>query len=566
MLGALAYLLVALLSQVRALGDLSGRTQPDGDVPQTDWFLGWTPHALSAGRNPLYTDALNVPDGVNLTWNTLLPLPGLLAAPITATLGVTAAHTVLLVVGFTGSMLAMRWCALAFTSREPTAWLAGLAYGCSPFVVAQAAGHLNLMLAFVPPLLTRVLHELYTGRTPWRRAGLRLALLAVVQFLITVEVLASMAVMAAAGTAVLLLRHRRDVSRTGVRPVVAGLALGAVVSLAVVSVPLGYQLVGPGVVHGAANEPVSFAADALGLLVPSRAQLLHGDQAAGWGGNTTENGSFLGPVVVLLVAWSAYRYRGPVRDWAAVAVTAWVLSLGGFLRVGGHPTPVKLPFLAVWKVPLLESLIPVRFSLYALGATVLCLVCASEHWSVPRTVRRRLLAGLAAASAVVPLLPAWPYPYVERDLPAYFTDGGYEEFPAGCLLETYPVSRHYYGSRSSSPMAWQSAARYHYRTPGGYVITPGPDGRGTFSGGETAWERAQRAVQQGRGPLSPAELEAVRRDWERLGVDGVVVDQAASRAGQVNRLVFALTGRTADRVAQGVAVWRLDRGGAGSAG
>ena len=39
------------------------------------WYLGWIPHELSQGLNPLFTNHLNYPDGVNLMWNTSMVFP-----------------------------------------------------------------------------------------------------------------------------------------------------------------------------------------------------------------------------------------------------------------------------------------------------------------------------------------------------------------------------------------------------------------------------------------------------------------------------------------------------------
>jgi len=55
-----------------------------GDGALMMWFLQWTPHAVQHGLNPLFSPSMNVPDGVNVMWNTSLLLPGLLLAPVTA--------------------------------------------------------------------------------------------------------------------------------------------------------------------------------------------------------------------------------------------------------------------------------------------------------------------------------------------------------------------------------------------------------------------------------------------------------------------------------------------------
>jgi hypothetical protein len=479
------YAVLATLSQLPALCHYASRAQPDGDVPQTDWFLAWTRHAITSRANPWVTDVVNYPRGVNLTWNTALPLPGTVVAPVTALWGPTAAHNLLLWLALLGSMLAMRWCAQSVTRRTLTAGLAGLAYGCSPYLVSQGAAHLNLCLVIVPPLLTRVLLELYTGRVGWRASTLRLAALTVVQFLITEEVLASYVVTAAAASAVLALRHRRAIHRALLGQVGAAVALGGALAVAVLGVLLYVQLFGRLALTGPAAVPVSFSADVLGLVIPNRTQLLHNAWADGFSGNPSENGSFLGPVVLVLLAWNAVRRRGQTRDWALVALAAWVLSLGGFVRIGGHPTPVKLPFLVIWRLPLLGSLAPARFSLYVGLAVILALAAASDTWTLPRSTVRRVACAALALGAAVPLLPAWPYTYVPLQVPAWFTQHGYRELPRGAVLETYPVARHRYGSPTSSPVEWQAVAGFWYRTPSGYVITRAPDGRGTQNGGVT---------------------------------------------------------------------------------
>jgi hypothetical protein len=448
-----------------------------------------------------------------------------------------------------GSMLAMRWCTQAVTRRPLTAWLAGLAYGCSPYLVSQGTAHLNLCLVMVPPLLTRVLLELYTGRVGWRAAGLRLAALTVVQFLITEEVLASYVVTAAAASGVLALRHRHAIRRVLLRRVGAALVLGSALAVAVLGVVLYVQLFGRLALTGPAAVPTSFSADVLGLVIPNRTQLLHNASADGFSGNPSENGSFLGPVVLALIAWNVMRRRGQTRDWALVALVAWVLSLSGFVRIGGHPTPVKLPFLVVWRLPLLGSLAPARFSLYVGLAVILSLAAASEAWTLPRTALRRIGWGVLALGAAVPLLPAWPYAYVPLHVPAWFAQQRYRELPRGAVLETYPVARHRYGSPTSSPVEWQAVADFWYRTTGGYVVTRAPDGRGTQNGGVTAWERAAYG--------KPVPAAAVRAEWQRLGVTAVAVDPTARGARQVEALMKRLTGRPPDEQRLGMELWRL---------
>ena len=67
-----------------------------GDGALFMWFLQWMPYVLEHGANPLFTTHINVPEGVNVMWNTSLLLPGLLLAPITTTFGPVLTFNLLL--------------------------------------------------------------------------------------------------------------------------------------------------------------------------------------------------------------------------------------------------------------------------------------------------------------------------------------------------------------------------------------------------------------------------------------------------------------------------------------
>lgn len=49
-----------------------------GDPDAHIWFLAWLPHALARGRNPVFTDAIWAPAGMNLSWTTWVPLEALI--------------------------------------------------------------------------------------------------------------------------------------------------------------------------------------------------------------------------------------------------------------------------------------------------------------------------------------------------------------------------------------------------------------------------------------------------------------------------------------------------------
>jgi hypothetical protein len=131
----------------------------NGDTAIFIWFLRWVPYALQHGRDLLVTHHLNYPDGVNLMWNTSLPLPGLLLAPVTAAWGPVLSFNLLLVLAFALSA----WCGYLvirrFAPGHVAAAVGGLVYGFSPAIRGQSH-HLHMSLAFLVPLMLLAVHEI----------------------------------------------------------------------------------------------------------------------------------------------------------------------------------------------------------------------------------------------------------------------------------------------------------------------------------------------------------------------------------------------------------------------
>lgn len=547
------FVLLALVGHWPALAMLTTATQCScEDLPQTDWFLVWTPWALAHGQNPFFSDHLLVPDGVNLAWNTLLPLPALLAWPVTAWLGPFAAHTLLAVVAFAGSALTMRWAVSRWVVDERARSAAGLLYGFSPYLVAQGTGHLNLSLVLLPPVVLRLLDDLLVrGRT---RAGLWLGLVTLAQLLVTEEVLASTFVMCVLGAVVLLLQARPRVRVALSR--LPGLLLAAVVLAAGAAWPLATQFGGEQRVTEPVQDVTQAAGDLLGLVVPTVHQWWGSDVALGWGANPSENGSYLGvPLLLALAAltWRVRRHR-VARFALAMAVVAWLLSLGERVRVAGEVTDVPLPFALVHELPVLENLVPVRFSLYVVLFAALLLALGLDGLRVPR-LRGRVVSGVLVAAVVLPLVPAWPYAHEATDTPAYFSSPSVERVAEGSVAVTYPVPRF----PSTSPMAWQAVAGMRYRSVGGYVISPDARGRGTFVGGEiTRLEKVFVAAQNGADlpdRPSPSLVSLLQLELRGLQAGSVLVGDHVAGAAEVVALLTAVLERPPDEVSGGVTAW-----------
>ncbi len=323
-----------------------------GDASLQMWFLSWIPFALSHGQNPFLTTHLDSMVGVNLMWNTAMPLLGLLLWPVTATLGPVVAYNVLETIALALSAWFACLAYRRYVRSAVAAGVGGLLYGFSPYMLAHSLGHPQLTAVFVPPLILIVLDEiLVRQRRPPILMGILLGILGAAQLLMAEEVFAMLVLLGLLGMLLLVAlagdasRHARHAIRTG--------ATAAGTFLLIAGIPLGIQFFGPQRVSGALRAPNVFQADLLNFIMPSHLNAL----APAWvfrisdhfSGSMTESGAYLGiPLIILLVS-TAVRYWCVrlVRFASLLGLLVALLSLGGTLRVAGWGTYVPAAVLAV---------------------------------------------------------------------------------------------------------------------------------------------------------------------------------------------------------------------------
>ncbi len=128
-----------------------------GDAQQMMWFLAWPPFALTHGLNPIFTNYIDYPGGVNLMWNTSILLPGVVLGPLTQLAGFVFAYNFLM----TGGLALSAWTAYLlirrYVSSQAAAGVGAALYGFSPFMTAHSLGHPQLTVAFMPPILLLLL-------------------------------------------------------------------------------------------------------------------------------------------------------------------------------------------------------------------------------------------------------------------------------------------------------------------------------------------------------------------------------------------------------------------------
>ena len=251
-----------------------------------------------------------------------------------------ATHTLLSVLAFAGSATSMWWVVRRWAPWGPARFAAGLLYGFSPYLVAQGAGHLNLELVMVPPLVLLLADDVLVrqGRRAWV-SGVLLGLVALAQLLIAEEILASTFVVACAGVVVLLAQQWRRIDLRRLRHATAGLTVAAALLTAAAAWPLWVQFFGAGRVTAPVQDASRYAADVLGLIVPATHQLLGITETASWGVNDTENGSYLGLPLVMALDPAGVAVQ-PVRG-GALRGRSSVWSSGCCRWASGCTSPVR---------------------------------------------------------------------------------------------------------------------------------------------------------------------------------------------------------------------------------
>ena len=479
-----------------------------GDQAQEVWFLAWPPFALAHGHNLFFSAWIDYPTGMNLSVNTSMPLLGIVGAPITRLFGPVATYNVLLRLGFALSAFSLCLVLRRWTDWWPAAFFGGLTYGFSAYMVGQGLGHLNLVFVPFPPLMLLVLHEIVVRRrwSVWRSGG-ALGLLATAQFLISPEILLSTAVAGSVAIALAALARRREVV-AAFGHAARGLAWAFVIAVLLLAYPTWMALFGPQHVVGPPN-PLAILAlypgDALGTVVPTVLERMAPAHliAVGsslTGGSLSENGMYLGlPLLVTVVAFVvAFRRRSILVLSAAVAVCTWILSLGAHLTVDRHVTTVPLPFDALLHVPVLQDMLPVRFSLLtalftgavlALGLDMLRHRMATGP-RLPPSLPTGSPIGMAAGGSVLgsvvalvlgcivalSLLPRSAYGTVATEVPPFFTGDAVQRIPAGSTVLTYP----YPAGPQLQGMLDQAVARMRYKITGAYGFVPDATGHSTF--------------------------------------------------------------------------------------
>lgn len=555
-----------------------------GDAGQAVWFIAWPAHAIAHGLDPLVSTAVWSPSGANLLSNASFPVVGIVLAPLTWLAGPVVSTNVALTLAPAlsawGAWLACR----RVVGRTAPAWVAGLLFGYSPFIVTNdASGHIGLALLVVPPLMVVVLYDLWTGARPATRQGILLGVLAAVQFLISAEVLAVLLLAGAVGAVTLALVAWHPIKQRW-HELARAAAVAALVALVLADFPLWLALFGPRHITGAPWNGLAVEANRLSGLVDAgntiaRTPLL---ELGGYEGPSGPPSDFLGIVLLVLAVASAavtWRRRA-TRVLTVVAVATAVLSLGVVLWTTGitRAHSIWLPWRLFATLPLVGSVGPQRFTAVTDLAVVL-LVAAGLAWCEDRiravvepldaptptpTRARPLPVAIAAVAAlgVAAFVPIWltyhaPFTTERVTVPQWFTRDAPQLRPRSVVF-VYPFPSSV--SDEARPMVWQAVEGMSFDMVGGYLKVP--DSAGTVLGSASlpkALDVLSGLTSITAGPFpagTPAELRAVRASILSTGATTAVVVDKGATPGYAVELLDAAFG-VAPRLTAGAWVFDL---------
>ena len=550
---------------------LGGRLLDKGDVSSYVWDLWWVAHQAAHLGNPWFTADMAAPAGIQLGFDTTMPLAGLAMAPVTLTVGPAASLAVLTALA-PGLACYVMYRAARLWLRGPGAIAAGAFFGLSTMLTFQAWYHLNLCLGalFLPIALEA---SVRLRRDPTLPRGAILGLVLGASVLVNLETAVMAVLVAGLVLAPWLIASRA--SRTWSCAGLAALVAAAVASPQLAAVAV--QAATDGVARPDVPGYVSYAAGLPGLFAPSPRLGVFG---LGWlatarvqTGTPGEGIPTFGVVLTLLaVAGLAAGWRRrSARLLALLWLGACLLALGPTLHVGGADyvplaqrwsgvrVSALMPFTWLARVPGLSGLREAdRFTLLGLVAAGLLAGCAVD-WCWGRARARPLLAVVAvlglleagwSGSPDVGLMSA-TLPALDRPIAADHSASVVLDVPFGLR-----GGLGLYGTGISNQALLLATADGHPRAVAYASWVPRPTAAAINA---QPFYRGLVAAQR-RRLVSSRRLAAARRDARRLDIGWVLVwptpGRLITRAMPLVVRYLSLAGFVFDYRADGVSVYR----------
>lgn len=284
------------------------------------------------------------------------------------------------------------------------------------------------------------------------------------------------------------------------------------------------------------TDPDRFSSDLLNLFLPTRYQFVAPEAATRisdhFSGLFHEATAYVGlPLLLILTVVAARRWNDMrIRVATLVGAAMFLLSLGPYLHVGGDSTRWPLPWLPFTQVPLLEHVVPGRFTVFLwLAVAVVVAIVIDNAMQLPRRRAGPRLVAIAVALAVI--VPA-PLTSSTTAIPTFFVRWDQEGMRPDATVMIAPFFR---DGAGADPMLWAAAAGDAVRMPEAYAYVPGANRTASYGPPATQLSTIMETIQD-RGSVLVARgdvRDQVAHDLEAKGITDVIVGPMSQRAPMV---------------------------------
>jgi hypothetical protein len=388
------------------------------DVSGYVWDLWWTAHQIAHLGNPWYTNHMAAPVGIQLGFDTTMPLAGLIMTPVTLIFGPSASFDALTIL-LPGLLCYVMYRAARLWLAAPGAIAAGALFGLSSMVAWQDWQHLNIALGtlFLPMTLEAAVR---LRRRPGVRQGVILGVVLGASVLVNQESAVMAVLLAAVALLPWLVRH----------PAAARLRAAGITALAavVVASPQLIAMIQQAAAGGAsvgghvlAHTGKTYGVGLFALVAPSQRVASYGltgiaRAAANVDGRIGEGMPMYGVVLTVLALCglaAAWRRRSAWLlaalwigcSWLALGAVPWI-GRKPYVPLRGHWNGVRvsliMPYTWFMRIPWLSDLREAdRFALLGLVGAAL-LAGAAVDW-----LARHTRAALVVVAALALLEAGW---------------------------------------------------------------------------------------------------------------------------------------------------------------
>lgn len=509
------------------------------------WMLVHAARIFTDGDNPFLAEQMNAPFGVNLMANTSMLALAIPLTPVTLLFGPYASFLIVTTAGLAGTAFAWYYVLSRHLVRQRVAALIGGAFcGFAPGMIAHANGHPNIISQFLVPFIVLAVLRLPDAER-WRRNGLTLAGLVIIQVFVNEEVLFLTALSLIAFVLLYLVQRLGEAPRI-VTTSWKAVALCAVTAGVTLAFPLYWQFFGPANYIGLPPGVNWFCTDLYAAhSVASESLTGSSTSAQGLASSPSEENTFFGtPLLFVLLGVVLVLVRSAAaRSLMVTVVLIWGLSLGPHISIKGQDSGISGPWEPLTDLPIFSSVVPTRLGVQLIPMIGLLLALAMDRF---RPSRLRPAFVLIVVAALLPIVPT-QISISDPQLPAtprFFTSGTWRShLPDDAVVLPLPPGRTGY----LSAMQWQIDTNLEFTIVGGYYLAPlpgDPTRRAAFGPAYPPTMRLFWYVGEGGGEvyLSAEHRRLAQEDLSAYHVTTLVLPVHHERATEIEAAARQLFG------------------------